>query len=450
MTLPTLLRPINAATPDDERAFEVYAASVTGQLGVLTAAAMIVFTLAWWPLDLIVRSDPRYLDVFATVRWRALAVESAALAAFLGWPWARRHAIALAPLFFGAFLAGVGEGLGRLGGVDLGYLGDASLGVVPIAFVPMRLPRRFVATAFVGVAMLAGFFLPHPANRLAPGAAAQVSFVAFAVLFSLTVGELSTRVTRHAFFQRRALDAANAALATLTDSLATQVADRTAELRTLAQHLDGALESERRRIARDLHDDLGQRLTALRYAVARFEDGFSPDDADAHARLEDLHVLLDGAASTTREVITELRPRVLDDVGLLGATRWLCARAGETGAASVSLDAEGFPDGVESPSSDVALCLFRVAQESLNNALRHSNARSVEVSLRREGARFTLAVRDDGDGFDPSRATQGFGLLGMRERLRAAGGGFELRAAPGRGTTVTATLTDAPEARGEA
>lgn len=443
IVLPPLLQHVPARSADDERAFEAYAAQLTAQLGVLTAAAMLVFTLAWWPVDRLVERAPAHIAAFSTLRTRAVLIEAAGGLAMLRWPWAQRHATTLAAVFFAAFLGSVGHALGALGGAGLGYLADACLGVVPVAFVPMPFSRRVPSTALVGAALAAGFFLPFPANAGVEGAAAQGSFIVFAVLFSLTVGELTERVTRRAFFQRRELDRANASLAALTDSLAAQVAARTEQLRALAGHLDGALESERRRIARDLHDDLGQRLTALRYTVARLEARVAQRSEAVDLLFEDLAALLDGATETARGFVAALRPRVLDDEGLVAAAQWLCARTAEASGVPCALTvAPGFPRGVERPSAAAALALYRVAQEAITNALKHAHPGAIDVSLEADGDRYAVTVRDDGAGFDVGAAHAGFGLLGMRERVHARGGELTVTAAPGAGTTVRAALRD--------
>ncbi|MFO0602273.1 MAG: sensor histidine kinase [Polyangiales bacterium] len=444
--LPLLFRHEPARPADDERAFDAYAAQLTAQLGVLTAAAMLAFTLAWWPVDRLVERAPAHIAAFSTLRVRAVLIEVTGGLAMLRWPWAQRRATALAGVVIAAFLGSIGHALGALGSEGLGYLGDACLGVVPVAFVPMPLARRVPMTVMVGAALAAGFFLPFPANARVEGAGAQASFIVFAVLFSLTVGEMTQRVTRRAFFQRRELDRANASLAALTGSLTAQVAARTEQLRALATHLDGALESERRRIARDLHDDLGQRLTALRYTVARLESRVAQRTEAVDLLFEDLSALLEGAAETARGFVAALRPRVLDDEGLVAAAQWLCARTAEASGVRCALTvAPGFPRGVDRPSAGAALALFRVAQEAITNALKHAAPKGIDVSLDADGDRYAVTVRDDGAGFDVGAAHAGFGLLGMRERVHARGGELTVTAAPGAGTTVRAALRDDAE-----
>lgn len=440
-----LLQPIRGLGPEDEAAFDAYASELTWQLGVLTATLMIVFIVAWWPLDAYVKPDERYEEAFAALRWRALAVDLVGLAALAGSKWVRHHSLVVAPVLYGAFLASMGYSLGALGGPDLSWLADAWLGIVPVAFIPLRWGPRLLATSLIGATLPAAFFLPFPENLQAPALAGQLSFCVFAVLFTVAIGELMFRVIRREFFQKRELDRVNAELSALTGSLSQRVAEKTRELRSLARHLDAALESERRRIARDLHDDLGQNLTAMRYALARLDDRL-PERPEAVGELiEDLSALVDGTSATVRGFLTELRPRVLDDYGLAAAAEWLCEHVRATGAAACTLVVDpAFPDGDGRPEPETALALFRVVQEATTNALKHAGASAIEVALAVEGDAYTVRIGDDGVGFDPTAAPTGFGLLGLRERLHARGGELRVESSPRTGTRVTASLPAAP------
>lgn len=442
---PELFRREPARSPEDEAAFDAYAAEVGAQFAVFASLVLLFGTLAWWPLDGVVWPEARYVTAFFWLRVRASTVELLSLALFLTSARVRRHSLVVAPMMYVLFVASVGYSLGELGGPDLTWLADAALAVLPPVLLPLRLPARLVVTLAVASTLLGSFFLPFAANLAAPTASAQVAFLAFASLSSVLAGALATRLTRQTFFQRRELDQANAALARLTDDLSNRVAEQTQELRALAIHLERAQESERRRIARELHDDFGQRLTAMRYTLARVERRVGERDDDLPELLSDLSALVDGASGATRDFVSELRPRVLDDYGLVAAVEWLCERVrGREGTTCRLTVSPGFPDGVARPDPESALCLFRVAQEATTNALKHARASALDVSLSVEGEVYTVTVRDDGVGFDPRAQAQGFGLLGLRERLRAADGTLTLDAQPGRGTCVTATLRAPP------
>ena len=444
---PAFLRAAPSGDAEAEAAFAAHAAELTAQLGVFTAALMIVFTLAYWPLDALVQPDARFSETFATLRLRALAIEGLAIVVLTRGGWLRRHALGVSTVLYAALLGSFGLSLGALGGPDLAWLADAWLGVVPIAFIPFRWGHRVLATTLAGAMLPAMFFLPYPENLRAPAALGQLAFGVFAVLFTLAIGEVIYRVMRRDFFQNRALDRANAELSALSGSLAARVAEQTRELRALAGHLDAALEAERRRIARDLHDDLGQSLTAMRYTVARLEDRL-PAEADAARDLtEDLSALLDGTARTVRGFLSDLRPRILDDSGLVAAAEWLCERLRATSTLTCTLQVDprvAADAGRLDP--ETALVFFRVLQEATTNVLKHAGARTLSVALTAsaDAAVWGLHVADDGAGFDPAEATPGFGLLGLRERLRARGGALEVHASPGGGTRLVATLPVAP------
>ncbi|MEZ4469834.1 MAG: sensor histidine kinase [bacterium] len=376
------------------------------------------------------------------------------------WSAARRRALVLAPLIHVSFALVLGLSLGSLGAEGLPWLADALLVIGPSVVLPLRLGRRILATAAVATALLGGFFLPDPSTLAGPAAWGQVSFAVFAAVFSITTGEVLLRILRRVFFQRQELDRANAALASLTDSLAARVAEKTRELTALARHLDRALEAERRRIARDLHDDLGQLLTAIRYTLARLDARLPDRPEDVALLLDDLTGLVDGTRASVRGFLTDLRPRVLDDYGLAAAAEWLCDRVQAAGDLRCTLAVEpAFPgaadvldteipmesEGLE-PDADTSLALFRVLQEASTNALKHAGATTLALALRVEGPDLVVEVRDDGVGFDADAETAGFGLLGLRERLHAGGGELHVVSRPGAGTTLTARLPARPEA----
>ncbi|MFO0649446.1 MAG: sensor histidine kinase [Polyangiales bacterium] len=436
--------------PHDEAAFDAYAAEVIAQYGTLASALLLFSLLAWWPIDALVKPDARYVVAFAALRTRAAVVAAVSLALFLSSRGVRRRATVAAPVMYVLFVVAIGYSLGALGGPDLTWLADASVAVLPMVLLPLRLPARVFVTTAVAVALMGSFFLPFPANLAAPTARAQVSWVVFVMLASVLAGEASTRLARRAFFQQRELDRTNAALATLTADLSARVAEQTQELRSLAIHLERVQEAERGRIARDLHDDLGQRLTAMRYTLARVERRVGDRDDDLPELLSDLSALIDGASSAARDFVSELRPRVLDDYGLVAAVEWLCERVRTHDGPRCTLTvSQGFPDGTALPDPERALCLFRVAQEATTNALKHAKASALEVTLSADDDRFSVSVRDDGVGFDPKASASGFGLLGLRERVRAAGGTLTIDARAGHGTHVRAdvrsTRTDAEE-----
>lgn len=435
--LPSLLSGASAEDPHDAAAFDAYARALTAQLGALMTLFMVAATVLWWPLDGLVSTEPRYVSIFRDLRLAALAVEVVAFVGFLLLRRAPKAAIPFGILCYAAFLAAVGYHLGRLN--DLSLFADAYLGVVPIAVIPVDFRRRVPATVLIASALPAAYFLPFPENIQAPNALAQLSFLFFAVLFSVTLGELVYRVQRREFIQGRALDRANEALAEMAESLSDQVAEQTQQLRGLALHLEQVQESERRRIAQDLHDDLGQGLTAMRYALARLENHVDAAAGEVHELLADLNALTDGTTRAVRSVITELRPRILDDVGLAAAAEWLCTRVGDVGRVECRLEIDAsFPDDDDVHLTHAALVLFRVIQEGTTNALKHAHSARIVVRLRCDGGRIGAEVEDDGVGCDPDQPTEGFGLLGLTERVRALDGELVIRPRAGGGTRLAA------------
>jgi signal transduction histidine kinase len=190
-------------------------------------------------------------------------------------------------------------------------------------------------------------------------------------------------------------------------------------------------EDERRHLARELHDHLGQMLTALVHSLER-----SPEDRARSVELARK------ALEDTRELSRVLRPQVLDDLGLGPALEWLGRRAGETAGIEVSVSVEGLPE--ESRDADLESLLFRISQEALNNVIKHARASKASLSLTRSGNSLELRIRDDGVGFEPDRKEvdedRGIGLAGMNDRVRLFGGQLAISSAPGRGTAITVTV----------
>lgn len=205
----------------------------------------------------------------------------------------------------------------------------------------------------------------------------------------------------------------------------------------LLRRLFDAQEQERSRLARDLHDELGQHLTAMMIVTRTVEQAQSLEEARARARV----VAQAGAASLreVRRMARGLRPTVLEDLGLATAVERLCEDAQSMHGAIVE-PATTFPPSRRF-SPPVELCVFRVIQESLTNAARHSGAGRIEVRLEADDRAIRLSVRDDGRGFDlDGPSGDWFGLIGMRERVESLRGRFDVRSAPGAGTTISAEL----------
>jgi signal transduction histidine kinase len=200
-------------------------------------------------------------------------------------------------------------------------------------------------------------------------------------------------------------------------------------LASLSRRLLSVQEEERRRLSIELHDELGQILTAVKINL-----GSTP------VQLGEALETVDQAMQTVRDLALDLRPAMLDDLGLPAALRWYADRFAQQAGVQTHLAIEEVPH----LDSGIATACFRVAQEALTNVLRHAGAANVWIELTRAPAELTLSVRDDGAGFDVTsarvRAARGasLGLIGMEERASLAGGSLEIRSAPGKGTEVRA------------
>ena len=207
----------------------------------------------------------------------------------------------------------------------------------------------------------------------------------------------------------------------------------------LARSVWRVQEEERRRLARELHDGIGQNLTAIMHLLSQSISAL-PDATPVRAGLEKVRSLAATTLDETRALSRLLRPQILDDLGLEAALRWLARTFGETHALDVRLEfARPLPD----LDGDRSTLIFRVAQEALNNIVRHAQARRVDISLRQLSARLQLQVRDDGRGCDmrvaleKGSAGQSSGIGGMRDRVRLFSGQFEVESQPGAGFCIS-------------
>jgi PAS domain S-box-containing protein len=214
------------------------------------------------------------------------------------------------------------------------------------------------------------------------------------------------------------------------------------QLRILSQQLFHIQEEERRHLARELHDEIGQTLTAAKINLKII----APDvPAKVSSRLDDSIQLLDRLLRQVRQLSLDLRPPLLDELGLVPTLRWLVDQQAQRAGLRVTFTAK--MNGAEL-EPDVQTACFRVAQEAITNIIRHSGAKNVSVELRLEAERLTLRVRDDGAGFNPAAMQESvtLGLVSMKERASLAGGGLEVHSTPARGTEIQAWF---PLARGE-
>ena len=218
---------------------------------------------------------------------------------------------------------------------------------------------------------------------------------------------------------------------------ASRLAGRTADLARLSGLMVRQHEAERRRLSRDLHDETAQTLSAVKLEVGMLRE--SGNDL-THERLDQILHLVDSGISGIRRVMNDLRPALLDDLGLLPAIRSLAEDVRSRGSLVVDTD---LPDQAPDLSPDAELALFRAAQEALANTVRHAGANRVTLRIRADGDSVVLTVQDDGRGFPPGRNLATFereghlGLAGMRERIAGLGGTLRVHATPGVMVVVT-------------
>lgn len=257
----------------------------------------------------------------------------------------------------------------------------------------------------------------------------------FAILTTIRAIEAGD-TTRRAPVSSGAPDAATIALA-FNAMLNRLEAQQHARLREIAQ----AQEDERRRLALELHDDTGQTLTALMLRLeALREDLESQPDPPATliAQIETPMHLAQRALTSVQDFSRQLRPAVLDDLGLAAALRWLADEMGRGAGLAITAQIDA-PPRLSLPPL-VETVLFRIAQEAVANAARHSGGQHVALRLTLAGPTLTLQIADDGRGFAADQTRQSVGLAGMRERIQMIGGRLTIRAEPGRGTTIAAEV----------
>lgn len=209
-------------------------------------------------------------------------------------------------------------------------------------------------------------------------------------------------------------------------------------LQQLSRRLIEVQERERRHLARELHDEMGQVLTMISVTLKGLREKL---DGALQPRLEESIGYVDRVIQEVRSLSLDLRPAMLDDLGLAAALRWYAERQAERAGFKVNLITESTAGDV---STEVRNACFRVAQEAMTNIVRYGKARQVRVELHQRENEVQLIVHDDGVGFDVAavraRAAQGksVGVLGMQERVELLEGKFEIKSAPGQGTTIHA------------
>ena len=209
-------------------------------------------------------------------------------------------------------------------------------------------------------------------------------------------------------------------------------------LRRLSQQLVQTQEEERKSISRELHDEVGQMLTALRVELHNLQQALPAQQSQFTERLQEARRLAEDALRSVRDLAMGLRPSMLDDLGLGPAVEWQAREFSRRFGVPVTVELDGF---LEDLPERQRTCVYRVIQEALTNCARHAQAKQVRVVVHGRQDAIMLTIQDDGVGFDPGKAPRrGLGLLGIQERVRELGGHVHIISQPGRGTLLAAEV----------
>jgi len=212
------------------------------------------------------------------------------------------------------------------------------------------------------------------------------------------------------------------------------------QLRNLSAHLEAAREGERKRIARDIHDDLGQALTTLKLDLSLLRDDLRETSPNVVQKLDGMSHLIDATIRSVKRLITELRPRLLDDLGLSAAVEWQAEEFQRHTGIPIHLSI--YPEEIIM-DPDRSTALFRIFQETLANVARHAEASTVWANMTEIAGVVELEVRDDGRGISGEKINdpKSFGLIGIRERAHSWGGEVDISGSPANGTRIRVRFT---------
>jgi len=208
------------------------------------------------------------------------------------------------------------------------------------------------------------------------------------------------------------------------------------QLQLLSSKLVDAQENERRSISRELHDQVGQALGALLVDIGRMSAVVQTAQPEWKSQLDQMKSVAEQTFQEVRNIALLLRPSMLDDLGLAAALDWQGREVSRRSEIEVDVDSDSVPEDLP---DEYKICIYRLVQEALTNAVRHSRARIAKVTVEQPEGAIVVRVYDDGQGFDAAR-TRGLGLLGMEERVKRLGGTLSVQSAPDKGTTVIAEL----------
>ena len=373
-------------------------------------------------------------DVASWQLWWMLSITGVCMlgtAIFLLSDLAWRNADVMCALCTATSMGIAGAGLSHIGGFETLYTGIAIVVPMTGAIFLMPLWRRLWTTALAPTAFFATFFVMRPGAVDYPYVGVPLFHSALVVALATTFGELTYRLAREHHAQR-------GRLAGEASRLDAAVRVRTAEVFELARNLVSLEETNRTRIARELHDELGQALTAARLeagAVAADIGSRVGRDDEATRRAAGIEARIALAQQTVKEVVFALRPPALDDYDLATALRVLVDGCRQSSGLEIAYDNR--LDGAALTETQ-ATTVFRVLQEGLTNVVRHAHATRATVHVTVDDGHLVLVLADDGRGLAAGGSRVGFGLRGMRERLRLVAGDLSLGADDGGGTVLRA------------
>ncbi len=440
-----------------DRSFALEERTLIARAGRVLGYSMLAGSLVWWPFDAWLYEDHPHLRT-AVFELRlgliAIAVVGLLVLRLLG----DQHRL-LKP-FLGLTMVFFMVSMGRAcAALDARFFMAAT--ALPLATIPLTIPRieRAILTVAFSVAYYASYRVFAPdADPDTLGNAAGL--LAFTSVLSVVFGHVFYETLKKNHAQALLLDERakkleellvrlrqnERALAESNDDLSRKVAERTADLRRLAERLEEAREEDRRHVAREIHDETGQLLTALRMELDLAVE--LAEEEELKESLTRMTGVLEQTLGATRALVAELRPRVLDDLGLGAAVEWFVGRFALRSRLHFAYHIEP-PDLSASPA--VSTATYRVLQESLTNVVRHARASRVDVSLTRRGGQVVLEVLDDGIGIagatSPEAKSGGMGVIGMRERAEALGGSFVLEERPEGGARLCLRVPDPAPAR---
>ncbi len=208
------------------------------------------------------------------------------------------------------------------------------------------------------------------------------------------------------------------------------------ELRRLNASLLAALEEERRRLSRELHDQVGQHLSAVLIELGNLESGLNPANRGLRQRIDSARDLTEMSIAKVRDMALLLRPSMLDDLGLVAALKWHAREVSRRTGTQVEVVADGIGDNLP---DEHRTCIYRVVQEAVNNSVLHAKPHCVRITLLQRPDEIEVSVQDDGTGFDPQQS-KGIGILGMQERVQGLGGVVQVDSRPGSGSVLSLFL----------